>query len=78
MAVGPPQLRPGITACKPNLAIAWRPTKAVPRKLEVFFNGSVAAGSVDAVVLAVVYVGDAMPALEQLQLLLQVRGAGLV
>jgi hypothetical protein len=70
-AVGKPQLKPGVTACKPNNAIAWVPTMARPRKLEVYYNGtSVLLSQVRAVVLAVINVGTKTPALHSLELLL--------
>lgn len=72
-AVGPPQLQPGRKSCRPNNAIAWQPSLARPRKLTVYYNATaVTVGQVDSVVLSVVYVGSAQPALEELVLLLQV------
>ena len=66
-ALGPPQLKQK-HRCGMNVAIAWVPTMARPRKLEVFYNQSVVLFQVDAVVVVVVNVGSQRPALASLDL----------
>lgn len=70
-AVGRPQLKQGVTQCKANNAIAWVPTMARPRRLDVYYNASITLGQVDAVVLSVINVGSKTPALQSVQLVLE-------
>lgn len=83
-AVGAPQLlmtRPGALRCASNIRIAWNPTLARPRFLDVFFNGtssapmSINVSRVHAVVVAVTHLGSLPAPLQSITLLLQQPGA---
>lgn len=70
-AVGSPQLKRSMAACKPNNAIAWVPSMARPRRLVVYYNASVVAlRDVAGVELSIINVGTKVPALVALELLL--------
>lgn len=69
--LGKPQIKAGKTKCEPNRAIAWSPSMARPRELEVYYNTNVLLSQVHGVVLSIVNVGSQLPAVQSVQLLMQ-------
>jgi hypothetical protein len=75
-AVGAPQLltTPGLR-CKSNLAIAWGPTMARPRMLQLTYSSAVPVSMLEGVVVAVVNIGTTAAPLQSIDLLVLPLGA---